>query len=669
LAVALTPGGDVLVVDYAKQSIREFDSHGGLIQEIGTPGQFGGDLHALAVDQVTGEIYALASPCVFSFKPNGTQDGAPACVPDAPDSVARPQLTAISAGPGGTIVARQSGPFGTEIVDEFGPDHELSQSWTVPAGNGDGVLPGLPFAVDANGDVYLPGEDSVHEFDSDGTLISQPYVPLDLAALEIHGSTLYVESVNGSGDEITPLDLAGNVTGQAVQIPDIVWSGPAGTGGTVTTTPTFAVDAAGITAVTGDHHVEQVGFDGTVNDEWGGLPADVFSPWGAFEDAAGDIYVLDLDYAGARVIEYDANGDPPVVLADLSSYISGAAPREGAAMNSQGDLAIDYWGKVVTLSPTGAVLSVVNLDCQDCYGPIALAPDGDIYAVDFRTVDKFSSAGALLATWPIESNYVATDPAGNVYLEQVNGWIGKYSPSGQLLTTFDPNGFEPTSVQSLAVGANGDLYADGNDGVRIYGPSGTVVAVWPYANASNGIISVAPDGDVLVTGQPPFPESAVGQVSHYYDLMDPLPAVPAPDESPWAAAMKLALSSTRQPSDQAVSTKIGCSGPAGPTPLGATCTGTLSLTTSETESDLTARDRRASVRLGHARFKVAVRKHGKVTVNLGQLARKLLGKRSLVRATLTARFRTGAKWTTVTKKISLHQRRRVRRTRPRHRRR
>jgi hypothetical protein len=69
--VAVTPGGDVLVADLTKESVREFDASGQFIRQIGAPGSFQ-YVDAVAVDQSSGEIWVADQTGVHGFSPTGT---------------------------------------------------------------------------------------------------------------------------------------------------------------------------------------------------------------------------------------------------------------------------------------------------------------------------------------------------------------------------------------------------------------------------------------------------------------------------------------------------------------------------------------------------------------------------------------------------------------------
>ena len=191
--VALTPAGNVVVADYSRQDIREFTADGRLVRSIGTSGQFS-TLRAIAVDHATGEIYASDYGCIYWFTPDGHQDGQRWCIGYDP-KVSR-QLTTIAVGPGGRLSAREDvfDPADTSTILEnvitLGPDHQLTARWPLQYGHGDDVMPGAPFAVDGQGNVYLPSGGWVHEFSATGTFLG--HIPLTVSedAVEISGSTL-----------------------------------------------------------------------------------------------------------------------------------------------------------------------------------------------------------------------------------------------------------------------------------------------------------------------------------------------------------------------------------------------------------------------------------------------------------------------------------------------
>ena len=261
----------------------------------------------------------------------------------------------------------------------------------------------------------------MHEFSASGTFLG--HIPLTVSedAVEISGSTLYAESATSTGDELTAYDLAGHQLSPTVPLTDVEWSGPPGTCCGQPITPAFVADDAGITVATSDHRIEQLAPDGTVLNAWGGLPTAQISPRAAVGDAAGNIYVVDMTSGHHRVLKYDAQGDPPIAIADLDADFSGGVTSASATTDSHGNILIHSSGTVVTMDTDGHVISVVKLDCQYCDGQIATAPNGTIYAIDWQDVGVFASNGSRLGTWPITTKFLATDAAGNVYAAAAGG--------------------------------------------------------------------------------------------------------------------------------------------------------------------------------------------------------------------------------------------------------
>jgi hypothetical protein len=524
LGVAHAPGGNVVIADYAKQSVREFDRSGHLLKQIGTPGEFG-YLHEVATDPTSGEIYAEGSLCIYWFKASGSADGK-WC--GDPSSQLAPTLIGLAAGPHGTVYT-YGGSGTVPEIDELSAQRTLIRSWAVPLAANAGI------ATDAQGNVYVPIAGGVDVYDPSGALISAIHLPVDPDGLAVWGSTLYVESspdaYAGPAGDITAYDMSGNPVGAAIQVPGLDLRPIA----SFQTTPEFAVDASGI-VVTVNHQALEFGLDGTPTGSWGSLAVDDFTPEAVLGDAAGDVYVVDIGPGHARVVKYGAGGGPAAQLVDLSPYFD-AYPLVHAVMDSRGNLVIDDWDKVVTVDQAGNIERVVTLACVDgCGGAFAVAPNSDIYAGDFQHVDRFAPDGTLIGQAPVWGP-MTIDANGDAYLTNGNE-IFKYGPSGQPLASWPNADVEFDNANALTVAANGDIYTASSGGVRIYQPGGALVAAWPYSGGSAGAISVAANGDVLIA--PAFDDYGPGvstgvgaggtqppdQVTRYYDLLRPLPPLP-----------------------------------------------------------------------------------------------------------------------------------------------
>lgn len=677
LAVALTPDGNAVVADDGKQNIREFDPSGHLLRTIGSAGGLS-YLHAVAVDQSSGEIYAEDAACVHGFKPDGTADGSQYCAQRVGPDWTSPRLESLVGGPNDTVYAYEDDfDSGTgqmvRKVDVLAADLHVVTSWPVAATVSETI------AVDAQGDVYLPDYFSALEYDANGDQLATVHLSVDPSEVVVAGTTLYARSGSGADSLITPYTLSGAAAGAAIPVPEQI-SGAL----PYAMTPDFAAGPDQLVATTADHQIQRFGLDGTLRDTWGGLATDDLSPVAAFEDASGDVDVVDIASGHARVVRYDARRDPPTQLVDLEPYLGasafGSPGGPAATTDAQGDIVIQALGKVVTVDPSGNVIRTATIKCPGGCEQIASRPDGDLYVTGWRQIFTFSPDGALLSSWPITTHSIATDAGGNVYVDGPLNTIRKYSPDGTLLTSWDAGGgFEPVGATSLATDSAGNVYATAIDGVHVYQPSGVMVAVWPFtlAQAASltaaqdpGKISVGPDGAVLVSGtsipgQPGYqvtPGQPGGQVFRYSDLLTPFPPVPPADESPWAQLMRLQFQAVTQSGAIGLDAKVGCRAPSGPAPRGALCTGTLSVSAKTAPAAGAPRSARP---LARRRFSVAVGRSTVVKLNWNAIARRLFSHHAKVNAILTATYRTGPTSTTVTRRVVLRRHRQSARRRRR----
>jgi hypothetical protein len=641
LAIALAPGGDVLVADQAKESVREFSSDGTLIGQIGTPGSYN-DVNGVAVDQQSGEIWVSQyGRSIEGFNSAGTPN---VTITDAalPAPLADAFFpAAIAVGPGGDLyVLDHDGdlivfsPAGDEVT-------EFSVSSAFPSG-----LPTQPvttIAVDDSGDVYVaPATGPIHEFDSSGASMAT-IADEGGGGIVIYGGQLYVED---SG-EINSYELS---TGAWTER----WFGDfaddsSGVG------PTFAVGGDGIDAATTNHSIEQFGMDGSEIGSWGSLAPDDFVPTEVLGDAAGNVYVLDL--SNFRVIRYDPQGDPATVFADLSSYPG----PDTAAIDTAGNLAVDVGDELLTFDSTGQITNTQPVPC--CNELVGIDSDGDIYTYGYSApypdsggVFRYSPTGQLLGSFALSADEVAVAPDGDVYADgpnlsepNVGHVIAEFSDTGQQLATIDPiQGWPGGLPESLAVDAEGRLYAVvSDDTIRMYTASGTMLAVWPYQAGT----LTADNGDLYATGPG-------NRVSVFSDFLDPLPALPPLSQNPFTQAITLSLLNQVPTASQlsftgglpsrgaTVQVPVSCAG-------SASCSGSMVLTTPQ-------KTRRASaaktIVLGRAKFTLKPGAREVITVHLNSRARALLRHRSAVRATLTVGYAAGSTRKTLARAFTLRLR-------------
>ena len=142
----------------------------------------------------------------------------------------------------------------------------------------------------------------------------------------------------------------------------------------------------------------------------------------------------------------------------------------------------------------------------------------------------YTLAGALVSSFPMPTHFAGgtdnvypplVDPAGNIYLSSYYGTkVDKFSPSGTLLWSVDPQGGNPTAIYSVGTGANfkvvvsvvqntsSSLVLDQSTGA-VTGTFPLIVGVFDYVTSeaggnllysANGYVeTVSPTGQVLST--------------------------------------------------------------------------------------------------------------------------------------------------------------------------
>lgn len=176
-----------------------------------------------------------------------------------------------------------------------------------------------------------------------------------------------------------------------------------------------------------------------------------------------------------------ANATPP----PLSSWFPVAESVWGLMVHSDGSVWVGGPNHIYRYARTGTQLGVVA-----AYGATSMAeaPGGDVYALDYwaRTVNHYTSGGALLGSWPMalaarEGGRVAVDASGNVY---VLCFTSGFTTSA--IVKYDGVGNQLASVTGL-VGSDGlaisggQLYCSeiyGGD-IRIFTPALAPVGTIP----------------------------------------------------------------------------------------------------------------------------------------------------------------------------------------------
>jgi len=180
-------------------------------------------------------------------------------------------------------------------------------------------------------------------------------------------------------------------------------------------------------------------------------------------------------------------------------------------------------------APTAAEVSPVctTTNPASALGPATAVPPSPVSTVTTPSggVVNFAAAssalyvntGARLVTYSLTGvqqssfalpalftkNYAATpviDPSGNIYLSSYYGMkVDKYSPSGALLWSVDPNDGNPTGIFSVGTGSGFQivvsLVQNTKSSVILNQASGTVAGSFPLVD--NGFITQESDGNLL----------------------------------------------------------------------------------------------------------------------------------------------------------------------------
>lgn len=156
--------------------------------------------------------------------------------------------------------------------------------------------------------------------------------------------------------------------------------------------------------------------------------------------------------------------------------------------------------------------------CTDVRG-LAVSPSGVIHAVAGDRVDRYSSEGAFLDSWPIpapasggrsDAYGIATDRTDHVYVaDYPNNRVIQFSNSGAVLLQWGVPGYAPGQILepvSLACKADGNVYVGQVSGrIQEFTPEGVYVRTITAINEGFGHpmtvlgIAVGPSGTIYAT--------------------------------------------------------------------------------------------------------------------------------------------------------------------------
>jgi len=230
-------------------------------------------------------------------------------------------------------------------------------------------------------------------------------------------------------------------------------------------------------------------------------------------DAAGHVYLSNIQWE-KQILQYSADGR---LLGKLGNFkaIGGFRTRDITT-----DAAGDLWvadgaaGKVVELGTDGSVLRSWSAQGRD----IAIGPNGDVYLVEAKEVERYSPDGTLISKWgpPSESGEFAeawgidVGPDGLVYVADTYAdRIEVFEADGTFVRgwgTESQGARQPDWPYGIAVAPSGDVYVADSAGDRVqeFTATGSLVRVWGGPGEKAGrfytptAIAVDPEGDVYV---------------------------------------------------------------------------------------------------------------------------------------------------------------------------
>jgi hypothetical protein len=176
----------------------------------------------------------------------------------------------------------------------------------------------------------------------------------------------------------------------------------------------------------------------------------------------GDVWFeKGVDGSGNGLVKFDASGNE--LLEVDEENIPGSARQAFSSNSYATDLAVDPTSGDVYLStqPRGSGL-------------------GEVTKFDPSGVFQFQLTGSETPQHAFDPISVAVDPSGDLYVADVNGWIDRFTPSGQYIEQFPlPSGMigpkSEGTADRIAVGPEGNVYVASRGQVKEYSPTGAPV--------------------------------------------------------------------------------------------------------------------------------------------------------------------------------------------------
>ncbi|MEE8639805.1 MAG: NHL repeat-containing protein [bacterium] len=175
-------------------------------------------------------------------------------------------------------------------------------------------------------------------------------------------------------------------------------------------------------------------------------------------------------------------------------------------------------GRVYRFTPGGRLMPAWEAEV----GPLAMAPNGDIYASTGRRIQRYDVSGNLRGEWgsygtgegefrlPLD---LSVGPDGTVYvLDSGFGGVQYFTPEGSFLGRWGPDGFKYgryKNPRGIAAGPDGKVYVLENSAVGAnyrfdyFTATGSFLGSYDlpdnYSTAYGSGIAVASDGTVYIS--------------------------------------------------------------------------------------------------------------------------------------------------------------------------
>ncbi|MGD8719475.1 MAG: NHL repeat-containing protein [Candidatus Zixiibacteriota bacterium] len=174
-------------------------------------------------------------------------------------------------------------------------------------------------------------------------------------------------------------------------------------------------------------------------------------------------------------------------------------------------------GRVYGFTPQGRLIS----KWEAKVGPLAIGPNGDIYASTGKRIQRYDANGVLLGEWGSNGTldrdfglalYLTVGPDGAVYvLDFDSGRVQCFTAEGSYLRTWEPTGArlgERQTPRGIAAGPDGDVFIFKNPGVKVgcrlerFTAAGSFVGSFGLSENRGTVygpgIAVAPDGTLYI---------------------------------------------------------------------------------------------------------------------------------------------------------------------------